>query len=239
MKDLRNCVFIAFMVQPNYDLYNLHNYIKLHFHDNIERPRVEEILRGLKKENTFICQDHVYSMTERGLYIINDHKHFFDINVNIIIRIFKKYRDRCVFRRTYGLKETRPEQSALRNHCMTNRPHTCIICYKQLHECHLETAHLKPRGMLNAMEMADKHVAELMCRLCHPLYDAGMLGVLSGVLCVSSEYSEGGYDVKYTAGTVIEAYSESNKQYFDYHYANIYIGSFSHKEKRLQPLCSS
>ena len=225
MKDLRNCVFIAFMVRATYDLYNLHNYIKLHFHDNIEPSRVEEVLRSLKKEKTLVCQDDIYCMTEKGAHIINAHKRVFDDAVVVIIRVFRKYRNRRAFRRTYRLKETRPEQSALRNHCITNRPPICVICYKRLPKCLLETAHLKPRGMLNATEIADANVAELMCRYCHTLYDAGMLGVLSGVLCVSPEFSEGGYDIEYTAGTVIDAFSGLNKQYFDYHYANIYVGS--------------
>jgi hypothetical protein len=212
------------MVQDTYDLYNLHNYIKLHFHDKIERPRVEEILRSLKKENTLVCQDHVYTMTERGLYIINDHKRVYDKMVAVIIRVFRKLRDRHGFRRTYRLKETRPEQATLRRHCIANRPNICVLCYKQLPLCLLETAHLKPRPTLNAIEIADENVAELMCRYCHPLYDAGMLGVLAGALCVSSELSLEAYDLVYTDGMVIEAYSESNKKYFDYHYRNVYRG---------------
>jgi len=225
MRDLRNCVFIAFMVRDIYDLYNLHNYIKLHFHDKIERPLVEDVLRCLKKENTLVYQDNSYSMTEKGRHIINDHKRFYDKMVAVIVRVFRKLLDRRRgFHRTYRLTETRTEQSALRRHCIANRPNICVLCYKQLPLCLLETAHLKPRPTLNAIEIEDENVAELMCRYCHTLYDAGMLGVLAGALCVSSELSQGAYDLAYTGGMVISAYSESNKKYFDYHYRNIYQG---------------
>jgi hypothetical protein len=228
MKDLRNCVFIAFMVQDTYDLYNLHNYIKLHLNNTVDVNTVSDIVRGLKKENTLVYQDNLYSMTEKGRYIINDHKRFYDKKVAIIVRIFRKLRDRRRgFRRTYRLKETRNEQATLRRHCIANRPNICVLCYKRLPLCLLETAHLKPRPTLNAIEIADENVAELMCRYCHPLYDAGMLGVLAGALCVSSELSLEAYDLVYTDGMVIEAYCESNKKYFDYHYRNVYRGSDS------------
>ena len=223
MKDLRYCVFIAFMICPKYDLYDLHNHIKIHFDNTIALKEIETIIKVMKKENTLVCQDAIYSITEEGDYVIADHKQYYDKYVSIITRFFQKYTNaKAKGSKKYSLRETRPEQSALRNHCIANKPHICVICFKSLPLCLLETAHLKPRTLLNEIEMADKHIVEFMCRFCHPLYDEGSLGIRDGILCMSSHLIQCNYDLACKDGTVIPTYNILNKPYFDYHYMNIY-----------------
>ena len=64
--------------------------------------------------------------------------------------------------------------------------------------CLLETAHLKPRYLLNNNEKNDNNVVEFMCRFCHKLYDDGYLGIsILGLLCVSSDITKINYDLEY------------------------------------------
>jgi len=63
----------------------------------------------------------------------------------------------------------------------------CVICEKKLPLCLLETAHLKPRCILNSNEKNDKNSVEFMCRYCHNLYDNGFLKVITASR-VNSEF---------------------------------------------------
>ena len=49
----------------------------------------------------------------------------------------------------YELKEKRLEQQSLRKYLLNEKEHKCILCYKILPVCLLETAHIKPRNLLN------------------------------------------------------------------------------------------
>ena len=69
---------------------------------------------------------------------------------------------------------------------INNKEHICIICNKKLPLCLLETAHIKPRCLLNYNEICDNNIVEFMCRYCHTLYDNGLLGINNGQLCVST-----------------------------------------------------
>ena len=85
----------------------------------------------------------------------------------------------------------------LESYLIANKQHRCILCDKELPLCLLETAHIKPRCILNNTEMNDINVVEFMCRYCHNLYDRGFLGVHKGILEQSSLLDLSKFDIKY------------------------------------------
>jgi len=165
-------------------------------------------------KNKIISFDNdLYGLTDKGNLILKDHKYYYGI---IIINFFRRY---CINRKKYSLKEIRKEQQKLRNYLLENRPSICVVCDKKLPLCLLETAHIKPRCLLNYSEKIDFNIVELMCRFCHNLYDNGFLGVNNGLLSVSPKISL--YDLNYSTGKSIVCYNNDNKIYFDFHYTYI------------------
>ena len=86
--------------------------------------------------------------------------------------------------------------------------------------CLLETAHLKPRCILNNNEINDTNVVEFMCRYCHNLYDNGVLSIYNGLLQVSTFIQN--YDLQYNQNKQIFFYNLQNEKYFIFHYKFIY-----------------
>jgi hypothetical protein len=84
----------------------------------------------------------------------------------------------------------------------------------------LETAHLKPRCLLNWFEKNDKNIVKFMCRYCHTLYDNGFVAIFNGLLNVSSFISK--YDLNYNENKQILNYNLQNEKYFLFHYKYIY-----------------
>ena len=93
------------------------------------------------------------------------------------------------------------------------------MCDKKLPLCLLETAHLKPRCILNMNEIHDNNIVEFMCRYCHNLYDNGFLAVNNGLLEVSTIINN--YDLYYEHKQ-INCFNSNNKKYFMFHYNYIY-----------------
>jgi hypothetical protein len=156
----------------------------------------------------------MYELTNEGNVILNDHIYY---NSRIIIRFFRKYTKK---QKIYVLKEIRLEQQKLRTYLINNKQHKCIMCNKHLPLCLLETAHLKPRCLLNSNEINDNNNVEFMCRYCHNLYDNGYLGLYNGLLHISSFIDN--YDLHYNKNTLIVYYNIQNKKYFNFHYNYIY-----------------
>jgi hypothetical protein len=146
--------------------------------------------------------------------VLNDNKYYYS---KIIIKFYKKYNKN---HRKYELREIRKEQQQLRNYLITNKQHICIICDKKLPLCLLETAHLKPRCILNNNEINDTNVVEFMCRYCHNLYDNGHLSIYNGLLQVSTFIQN--YDLQYNQNKQIFFYNLQNEKYFIFHYKFIY-----------------
>ena len=144
---------------------------------------------------------------------MNDHKYYYS---KIIIKFYKKYNKN---HRKYELREIRQEQQQLRNYLISNKKQMCIICEKKLPLCLLETAHLKPRCILNNNEINNKHIVEFMCRYCHTLYDNGFLSIYNGTLQISLLIDK--YDIHYNSKTIVY-YNSYNEKYFNYHYKYIY-----------------
>jgi hypothetical protein len=131
-------------------------------------------LKSLIKDKLIIYNE-TYQLTDEGKVILNDNIYYYSI---IILKFLKRFLK--VFKK-YQLKEIRQEQQKLRNY-LINKEHLCVLCDKHLPLCLLETAHLKPRCILNYHEMHDVNIVEFMCRYCHSLYDKGYLSVDNGIL---------------------------------------------------------
>ena len=202
----------------NNSLINIYEYIKRRYYKNIDINNIKnEITHLIKNKIIIITNNKTYELTKEGQVILNDHKYYY---VSIIIRFFRKY---CIkTHKKYELREIREEQQMLRFFLISTKDHKCILCNKKLPLCLLETAHLKPRCLLNNIELKDKNVVEFMCRYCHHLYDNGLLGICNGLLCVSP-LIEKYEDLQYNKNKLIINYSIENNIYFNFHYKYIYI----------------
>jgi hypothetical protein len=204
----------SFILQDKNTLIDIYNYIKLRYENPVEIHDIKTKLAHFKKHNIIFFNNINFELTQEGNVILNDHKYYYS---NIIIRFYKKYNKN---HRKYELKEIRKEQQQLRHYLITHKPHVCVICDKTLPLCLLETAHLKPRCILNYNEKTDKNIVEFMCRYCHTLYDNGLLSVYNGLLYVSSVINN--YDLHYNEHKQITYYNSYNTKYFHFHYNYIY-----------------
>jgi hypothetical protein len=214
---MKDYIINSFMFKNNNSLFFIYNYIKMRYDKNIEIKYVKTILLNLIKKGIvfYYNQNQNYGLTHEGLVVLNDHKYYYS---KIIINFFKKYKK--YDDKKYELKEIRKEQQSMRTFLINNKPQMCIICDKTLPLCLLETAHIKPRCILNYTEIIDNHVVELMCRYCHSLYDNGFLSVNNGLLCVSSIMDN--YGLQYNSNKIISSYNLHNEKYFNFHYKYIY-----------------
>ena len=210
---MKDYIINAFIIQNTNSLGDIFNYIKKRYDKNLELNKLKIEINSLVKKN-IICLDnntHYYHLTNEGNIILNDNIYYYS---RIIIRFFRKH---SKIHKIYELKEKRLEQQSLRLFLLNNKEHKCILCYKHLPTCLLETAHIKPRHLLTNSEKNDKNCVELMCRYCHNLYDNGYLSVNNGLLNVSS-FLDNNYDIKYVKDQVILNYNSKNNRYFDFHF---------------------
>ena len=119
-----------------------------------------------------------------------------------------------------SIKINRPEQSKLRKYLIDNKEHKCIICKIDKPVKLLQCAHLNPHCDIDDTTKYDNNIVEFMCFKCHKLYDDGDVSIDNGYLVIKdiNEYPQ------YTdlQNKKIECYNNKNKQYFDYHFQNIY-----------------
>jgi hypothetical protein len=211
---MKNYIINSFILQNKNTIQNIYEYIKLRYDKSVEISNVKIELAEMVKNRLLFLNNKMYELTDEGHVIVNDHKYYYS---RIIFRFFRKYNQK---HKLYALKEIRQEQQKLRTHLINNKQQLCIICNKNLPLCLLETAHLKPRCLLNYNEMNDNNIVEFMCRYCHNLYDNGYLGLYNGLLCVSPFINN--YDLYYNKNTLIEYYNMENEKYFNFHYKYIY-----------------
>ena len=221
---MKNYIINSFFLQDKNTLTDIYDYIKLRYKTTVEINDVKTYLFILIKKKILFFNEKNYELSQEGNIILDDHKYYYS---KIIVRFFKKYRYKYAYnkldKKKYSLKEVREEQQSLRNYLINNKEQICIICDKKLPLCLLETAHLKPRYLLNNNEKNDNNVVEFMCRFCHKLYDDGYLGISSlGLLCVTSDITKNNYNLEYNENKPIIYYNTKNNKYFDYHYRNIY-----------------
>jgi len=211
MKDnIINC----FILQEKNTLNDIHNYIKARCNESVELHDIKTELTKLIKNDILFLRDTHYNLTEEGNVILNEHKYYYS---KIIVNFYKKHDKRHI---KYALREIRNEQKMLRHYLIENKEQICIICDKKLPLCLLETAHLKPRCLLNRNEKNDKHIVEFMCRYCHSLYDNGFLAVYNRRLHVSPLINN--YDIDYDKNKQILYYNTNNEKYFVYQYTYVY-----------------
>ena len=207
---MNDYIINSFIIQNKNTLNDIYEYIKNRYNS----VDINDIQLELKKliKNGIIFFNNIYELTTEGNVVLNDHKYYYS---KIIIRFFKTYR-KC---RKYELREIRLEQQSLRKFLINNKKHECIICDKKLPLCLLETAHLKPRYLINYNEKYDNNVVEFMCRYCHTLYDNGFLSIYNGTLQISLLIDK--YDIHYNSKTIMY-YNSYNEKYFNYHYKYIF-----------------
>ena len=214
---MQDYIINSFILQDNKTLIDIYEYIKLRYEKLVEINNIKTELTNLIKNNIIFFHNKIYKLTEEGNVILNHHKYYYS---KIIIKFYKKYNKYNKNHKKYELKEIRREQQSLRNYLINNKQHICIVCDKKLPLCLLETAHLKPRCLLNCHEKHDKNVVEFMCRYCHVLYDNGFLAIYNGLLYVSSFINN--YDINYNKNKQISNYNSQNEKYFIFHYKYIY-----------------
>jgi len=211
---MKDYIINFFILHDSNTLIVIYNYIKFRYNNLVEINDIKTELTKLIKNNIIFLNKNNYELTEEGKVILNDHKFYYS---KIIIKFYKKYNKNHL---KYELKEIRQEQKLLRNYLILNKKHMCTICDKKLPLCLLETAHIKPRCILNNNEKNDKNIVEFMCRYCHNLYDNGFLAVYNGLLQVSPLINN--YDLFYNKNKQISCYNLQNKIYFIFHYKYIY-----------------
>jgi hypothetical protein len=208
---MKDYIINSFILRETNTIDDIYNYIKL-WNIDVENKIIKLKLSKYIRKNIIILNNKTYKLTQEGNVILTDNKYYYS---KIIFNFLRKYKNK-----KYVLKEIRKEQQLLRNFLITNKPNICIICDKLLPLCLLETAHLKPRCILNHAEKYDKNIVEFMCSYCHNLYDNGFLSVKEGLLQVSSNIDN--YDLTYNKNKQIIHYNLYNKKYFIFHYNNIY-----------------
>jgi hypothetical protein len=211
---MKDYIINSFIIQDNNTLIDIYNYIKIRYDNSVKISYIKLELTKLIKNNIIIFYNKNYNLSNEGNVILNDHKYYYS---KIIIKFYKKYSKNSI---KYQLIEIRREQKQLRNYLIANKTQMCIICEKKLPLCLLETAHLKPRCILNNNEKNDKNIVEFMCRYCHNLYDNGFLAVYKGILKVSTFINQ--YDLHYKNNKQIPYYNLENEIYFTFHYNYIY-----------------
>jgi len=210
---MKEYIINSFILNNNNTLIDIYKYIKFRYDNSVEINDIKTELNKLIKNNIIFFHNN-YKLSKEGNVILNDHKYYYS---KIIINFYKKYNKNHL---KYQLREIRQEQKQLRNYLISNKKQICIICEKKMPLCLLETAHLKPRYLLNNNEKNDKNIVEFMCRYCHNLYDNGFLAVYNGLLQVSTFINH--YDLHYNNNKKIHYYNLQNEIYFIYHYNCIY-----------------
>jgi hypothetical protein len=211
---MNDYIINSFILQDNNTLLDIYNYIKFRYDNLVEINDIKTELTKLIKNNIIFFNNKKYELSNEGNVILNDNKYYYS---KIIIKFYKKYSKNNI---KYELREIRQEQKQLRNYLISNKKQICIICEKNLPLCLLETAHLKPRCILNNNEKNDKNIAVFMCRYCHNLYDNGFLSVYNGLLQVSPIINQ--YDLIYNKNKEIIYYNLQNETYFNFHYKYIF-----------------
>jgi hypothetical protein len=211
---MKDYIINCFILQDNNTLLDIYSYIKFRYDNLVEINDIKTELAKLIKNNIIFLNKKNYELSNEGNVILNDIKYYYS---RIIIKFYKKYSKNNI---KYELREIRQEQKQLRNYLIANKKQICIICEKKLPLCLLETAHLKPRCILNYDEKNDKNIVEFMCRHCHSLYDNGFLSVYNGMLQVSSFINQ--YDINYNKNKKILIYNTQNAKYFIFHHTYIY-----------------
>ena len=125
----------------------------------------------------------------------------------------------------------RPEGRHLRSNLivrrMTEGRHgecNCSMCSNTYPLFLLETAHLRPRHTLPKYERVSLDCVELMCRMCHSIYDNGFVGVgKEGTIVGRKDLTVYGHlPILSRIGRPYPFYNLRNEQYFSWHYEHVF-----------------
>jgi hypothetical protein len=214
-----NHIINSFIYNNTNSFNDIFSYLK-RYYPILDKILLQKEIKSLIRNLLLVEDNKVYCLTNEGHVVKNDNIYY---HSKIIFNFMKRYSKSY---KKYELREIRREQQSLRKHLIENKKQICIICCKYLPLDLLETAHLKPRCLLNKDELYDKHIVEFMCRYCHKLYDSGFLGVKKGELQISKLLIEKNYDLTFN-NYAINEFNNLNKNYFDFHYTNIFKSVFS------------
>lgn len=124
----------------------------------------------------------------------------------------------------------RPESVKLRKYLLEKyKTHSygfhCSMCLCSFPECLLHAAHLKPRNTMSSNELLDFNNVELMCKLCHSLYDYGHISVNYNAVIISNnlllKYNH--LSIINKVGTLYSKYNLKNSKFLEWHYKNIFL----------------
>ena len=142
-----------------------------------------------------------------------------------------KYLFKNSFRNSLMYSTTRPEGRHLRSSLIIRRMSEgrhgecdCSLCSKTYPLFLLETAHLRPRHTLSKPERITLDCVELMCRVCHSIYDNGFVGVdKEGIIGGCKDLNVYGHlPILSRIGTPYPFYNLRNEQYFLWHYEHVF-----------------
>ena len=128
------------------------------------------------------------------------------------------------FSTSLSIHASRPEQSRLRKHLISNRENRCVICKSKAPLYLLECAHIKPRSVSNNKERNDNGIVSWMCRNCHKFYDRGDVSIIDpGLVIVSPHFNFDEYPeiLRFDNTFNISDY-EKNREYYDYHFHKVF-----------------
>lgn len=211
---LQNAIINIFIFLEKIEKNIINEYL-IKKYKNIQIEKLKKIINLLIKQKYLFSHDNYYYLTEKGKIVLIDNIIY---HKRIIVRFFRK-----IYIKYFKLKEIRIEQKKLRNFLLKNKPQKCIICDKFLPTCLLETAHLKPRFLLNFQEKNDYNIVEFMCRYCHSLYDNGYIAVNNGHLFISN-FLKNNYSTEFDFmdNKTILSSNQLNYKYFNFHLKYIF-----------------
>lgn len=211
-----NYIINSFIFNQSNSFDNIFLYVK-RFYSNLSNEILYNNINVLiKKKLVLVINNSYYKLTDEGIIVMKDNKYYYyNIIYNFICNFIK---NTSRLNKKYILKEIRCEQQKMRNYLIENTPNICVICEKKLPICLLETAHIKPRCLLNKHEINDTNNIIFMCRYCHKLYDNGYIGINNNKLCISDYLNKNNYDLNFNLhNTYI------GNKYFDFHYKYIFV----------------
>ncbi len=206
---MENTIILAFNFYNNSfnDIFNYCN----RFIDNSKKV-VHKYINDLVK-NKMLSDNYI--LTNDGKYILNQLNIYYQ---RIIINSYRKYKIKSD--KKYALKEIRLEQQNLRNHLILNCSNVCAFCEKKLPYFLLETAHIKPRCLLNNHDKNNYNNVIFLCRLCHVIFDKGYLSIFNNELLISDKLNISKYDLP--VYTKKRFFMKKQQIFFDFHYKFIY-----------------
>lgn len=210
---MENTILLSFNYFNNCLYIDIFNYCNRFI--SVSKNVLIKYLNKLVKHNILTYIEKKYILTNEGKYILNQLNIYYQ---RIIINSYRKYKINSY--KKYTLKEIRLEQQKLRNNLISNCTNICTLCNKKLPYFLLETAHIKPRCLLNNLEKNNNNNIIFLCRLCHVMFDKGYLGINNNILIISNKLNISEYELPLYSK--IKKFTNEQKYFLDFHYKFIF-----------------